>query len=332
LRRAGLVGLALVLAAPPAAAFVRSKTDVGGNPFFWPSSCVPVTIYLNGFTDPPPGKPANMSLPAVLKSITAAAHTWSKDAVTCDDGTHPFLEIVPTLAPAPTKPPRATDPAVHGSWDARNSIIFRTESWSRSGLPGHDFPDEALAVTTVTAVGDGSIVDADVEINAVSKAWFNFDPGATPPSSGHGGSPDLFDLQNALTHEFGHFIGFDHTCWAPANELPGKLRPTNDKGDPVPDCADAPGAVATTVMFNVTGPGEISQRFLADDDRRGVCAAYAAALDPGTCALDTAPPGCAVGVRPRATREPGESGGAAAVVAAIALGAARRRRASGVRG
>jgi hypothetical protein len=317
---AALAALA-ALAAGEARAFVRSTT--GNAPFFWQESCVPVTIYLNGFP-----KASGMAPDQVVKSVTAAAHTWSADAVSC--GTPPgslpppFLEIVPTLAPASAPPPPV-------AWDAKNSIIFRTEMWSKSGKPGHAYAFEALAVTTVTARSDGHIVDADMEINGVNQSWMNLDPGVTIPFD-QGDTKQVFDLQNALTHEFGHFIGLDHTCFIPSPDNPlvstdGKPRPNDDKGNPIPDCDGAPSDVATTVMFNVTVPGETSKRVLSSDDILAVCTIYTPSMPHDTCALDTAAPGCAVGPA-RPARRAGVWLGlpAAALALVVVLGARRRAR------
>ena len=64
--------------------------------------------------------------------------------------------------------------------------------------------------------------------------WANYDPGATIPGS-HGMVP--IDLQAAITHEFGHFIGLDHTCHGPADAE----RQIDNNGNAVADCGlDAP--------------------------------------------------------------------------------------------
>jgi hypothetical protein len=292
-----------VLASARAEAFVQTTT-ADGHGFFWQESCVPATIYLNGFE-----KKTGMTVDQIVKSVTAAAHAWSTDAVSCKDSAGnplppPYLEIVPTLAPISAKPPAVTDPSIPGSWDTKNTITFRTEMWTRNGVPitptspaSDLYDNNALAVTTVTARSDGHIVDVDMEVNGVSKQWLNLDPGVPFPSGQ--GEPDFFDLQNALTHEFGHFIGLSHTCFTASADNPlvgtdGKLRPNGSDDKPVPDCDAAPSDVANTVMFNVTMAGETSQRNLAPDDINAVCTIYAASKSAGTCALDTPPASCAI--------------------------------------
>jgi hypothetical protein len=321
-----LVPLASLLLAGRADAFVRRVNDKSGAPVFWQQPCVPVTVYLNGFESSK--NQAAMSPAAILKSVTEAAHAWSADAVTCPGGGSPSIEIVPTVAPLDA-------PAAPVAYDAKNVVIFRTdtrhEDWAKGGkvtpaTPPYD--PMGLAITTVTSEGDGHIVDVDVEINATNglAVWMNLDPGVSPPAQ-QGDIVNFNDLQNALTHEFGHFVGLDHTCFPPDNMNPALLRPNDDQGHLVPLCDDkAPADVQASVMFNVMPPEQTSKRFLSPDDVRGVCAIYPPARATGTCALDQAPAaGCAVAAPPRA---PGAELPASVVglVLAAARGARRRAR------
>jgi hypothetical protein len=333
-RGLGFIAFLTVLEAARANAYVRSTTDDGMHAFYWKESCVPVTIYLNGFDGSlDSSRASGMSPNQIIKSVTAAAHTWSTDAVSCPSGgvtTNPSLEIVPTVAQATAAPPPA-------AWDGRNSVIFRTDSWSRSGkpptVPADDFPFEALAVTTVTARLDGHIVDVDMEVNGVNKNWMNLDPGVSVPFD-HGDTKEVFDLQNALTHEFGHFIGLDHTCFIPSDANPnvsaqGKIRPQDDQGNPVPDCDSAPESIVNTVMFNSAPTGQTSKRVLSPDDIRAVCEIYPASRDSEVCALDSASPGCAVAPE-RSGRRAGRGQALGLALGVGALGmlvavAARRR-------
>jgi len=319
-----LVALLTAATAGRAEAFVRTLHDGSGKPVFWQESCVPFTIYLNGFERP--SDVSRMSLPDIIKSLTEAAHAWSSDAVTCPSGGAPDLELVPTLAPTSAAPPPA-------AYDARNVVIFRTDNWSKSGKPSTadnpDYPPEALAVTTVTSDTSGRIVDADVEINALNLPgqWFNLDPGVVPPQNPQ--QPiDYYDLQDALTHEFGHFIGLAHTCFNPDVD---KLRLKDDAGQDVPNCGDAsPPAAMSAVMYFKVFPSEVSKRVLSPDDIRAVCTVYDPSRPHVACALDQAPAGCAVAAR---GRHPGNEV-ALGVLAAFGLLAEtvrRRRRAVSAR-
>jgi hypothetical protein len=301
-----LVGAGL---AGRADAFVRRIER--GKPVFWRQTCVPVTVYLNGF-DRSPNK-LDLSTDATIKSVVAAAHAWSADAVTCPSGGGPFLEIVPSVAPLDAQPPPV-------AYDAKNSIIFRTEQWA--------YDPDALALTSFKGVGsDGHIIDVDIEINAASPllVWMNLDPGVSvPASTANHGQDDgrrYYDLQAALTHEFGHFIGLNHTCYKPAA---GEPDVEDDQGQDIPACGASPPDVEATVMYATVEPGQATKRRLSDDDIRGVCAIYppSGAANAELCKMDDPPPGCAVASRARPLAS------LALLAGAVVSAMARRRRVS----
>jgi MYXO-CTERM domain-containing protein len=292
MRRLALALLVLVsspwLAAGPAHAYVRYKAKDGVTGLYWPATCVPVTAYLDAFDQ--------MRANDVAKAVAAAAHTWSPDEVTCADGTsHPYLEIVPSLSSDGGMPPLTND--------SRNVLVIRTASWPHEGM--------GLAITTVSSGPDGHIVDADIEVNAHDYQWANLDPGVQLG----GNHADLYDLQNALTHEFGHFIGLDHSCYSG----PGPA-PTDNLGNPAPDCDASPPAVRATVMYTGINPFEVSKRVLSPDDVQAVCDIYPAALEPRSCPLDVANDsvGCSVA--------PADADVLALGLGALALGWVGRRR------
>jgi hypothetical protein len=312
-----------LVAAGSARAYVRSTTMGGNAPLYWKEGCVPITVYVNGFDSSVHS--FQMPIDTIAKSVAAAAHTWSSDGVSCADGSVPYLEIVPTLSFAKTPAPAA--------YDARNSLIFRTDNWTQSGKPdGKPYAVEALAVTTVISRLDGHIVDADMEINAVNKVWMNLDPGVSLPFNHGVGGDAIYDIQNALTHEFGHFIGLAHTCFVPSMSNPlvddnGQIRPKDDQGKDIPDCDSAPAAVENTVMFASTDAGSTNKRTLAPDDINGVCGVYPQGRDAPACALDQATPGCAV-APPRPSRRGRGLPLAAVGLLVVAVGARRRARRS----
>ena len=148
------------MAGAPAWGFVRKKTD-GGLAEYWQPNCIQLDVYINDF--------AGMSRDEIAKSISAAAHTWSPTAVTCPDGSsHPFFEIVPSLAPANARAPRP-------GYDGHNTLQFYTA--------GSPYPENSalggstIALTSVWARADGHIVDADVQVNALDNTFANLDPG-----------------------------------------------------------------------------------------------------------------------------------------------------------
>jgi hypothetical protein len=299
-----IAGAIVTSAAPMAHAYVRAQTS-DGIPIYWTESCTSVTLYSNGFVES-----QAMSRDEVAKSLSAAAHAWSPDAVTCseaDGGTsHPYFEIVTAMAPD-----GASAPAIAS--DGINVLVFHLTDWPA------ELSDLALAVTSVTKKRDGRILDADVEINAQSYPWANYDPGASIPSI-HGSTP--VDLQAAITHEFGHFIGLDHTCHGPADN--GDYQVDNN-GNTVPPCGPyAPEAVRQTVMYAIVEPGTTGQRVLSPDDIAGVCAIYAAGRDPKTCSLDLPDDGC--GCSAGTSGRPVGGGGTVIFIGALASMTSRRPR------
>ena len=288
-----VVGAAVLAASPSAAAFVRYLTDTNA-PFFWAQISVPVTGYPNDFTQ------TSMTGAQVANAVQQAAAAWSAQTNACT-----YLELVPGLSTAPT--PLAVN-------DGHNSLIFHSALWCHVGANGAcnvEYDSSALAVTTDTAnTATGQILDADIEVNLVDYQWADV---VEDPSLA-----DDMDLQNALTHEMGHLIGLDHTCFDALTSTTG-VRPDDNNGNPIPDCTMASAAVKATTMFPSATPGDIEKRTLAPDDQNAVCTIYPAD-DPPPPPVDGGCEGCVVG----AGADPG------ARVALVALGAvvlARRRRA-----
>lgn len=284
-----------LLAAAPARAYVRYRTEAGA-PLAWSGTCLAITAY--------PAALAEMMPPdRVSAAASAAAQAWSADQVA---GT--ALEILVTTSDGAA--PAAAN-------DGRSALIFRTDSWCKAGeAPGScSYDPAALALTSVFArTSTGEILDADIEVNAKLFLWADLDLGTQA-------SANVQDLQNALTHEVGHLIGLDHPCLLPGSNGPPSV---DDLGNPVPACDDAPEAILESTMFPSATPGDLSKRTLAPDDELAAREIYPANVD-GLCTSPTPatePPswGCAAsGALPPAP------GALACVAAAFAWAAARRR-------
>jgi hypothetical protein len=309
LRLAGplaVAGLLLSLAAPPRAeAYVRYLTKSGLG-FFWPQTCVPVSAY------PLSMKDANgnmeMTPDQIMHAATAAASAWSTATHDASSPSCTYLKIVVTEPDGPI--PKA-------ALDYTNALVFRTTSWcAPTDPPGMcSYAPEALAITSVYVnKQNGRIIDGDIEVNAKNFIWTDLD--LDPAGRGKQ------DLQNALTHEMGHLIGLDHTCFAPGT--PGDP-PIDNHGNPIPSCDAAPPEVQATTMFASAIPGDTAKRTLAPDDIDAVCGIYSLDTDPMICPdHDVAPPrtGCALGATSRGA---GGAGAAVALGAALLLAARRRR-------
>ncbi|HEY3355413.1 MAG TPA: matrixin family metalloprotease [Polyangia bacterium] len=255
--------VALVLVAAPAAGFHVNTTD-DGRPLHWPAAAVRYQL------DPAGGAP--VAADAFGAAVDAAFAAWA---------TVPGGDLA--LEPGP---------AAAGGFgydpDGPNANVVRWE------LENWDYePDAVMLTFTHYRVSDGAIVDADILINGVDHDW-RADQGA---SGGFGEE----DLQNALTHEAGHFVGLGHS----------------------PEHPEA-------AMFPTVAPGEVSKRRLAADDEAGFAAIYAVAGAGPAAGSEDADPfrarGCDAGGGAR--RAPGAA--AVAALLLLAWAAARRRGAAAV--
>ena len=256
---------AALLAGRPADAYVRYTSNTG-KMFKWPQSCVAMVVFPNDLL-------GMMTRDEIINAVDSSAATWSKGADSCT-----YLDITMTSSADAT--PRAIN-------DGRNNVIFRATSWCKQNAAGDcdtDYDAAALALTSVSAsTSSGIIRDADIEVNAYHFSWADL---VTHPDL-RGGNQLFHDLQNAVTHEMGHVIGLDHTCY-----LQGPP-PLDNTGQPIPDCANASPDVLATTMFPSANPGDIDKRDLAPDDQQAVCDIYPAAEDPKTCSPgNTDPGGC----------------------------------------
>jgi hypothetical protein len=176
--------------------------------------------------------------------------------------------------------------------DGVNLIRFREASWCRPATdddPGECYPPDAAGLTTLWFINDsgsaqnGKILDADIELNAVHFT-LAVDGETTRPGGGC-----IADLANTLTHEVGHLVGLDHTCWNGVG-----TQPRDDSGALAPSC-DGPlsDEAQEATMFAYQDCGETKKASPEPDDINGVCAIYPLASDPGECrraGLD--PAGC----------------------------------------
>ena len=230
----------------PAQAFVRYYTE-DNAPFFWALPNLPVTAYVNDFNQ------STMTPDQVIGAVMAATATWSAQQNDCT-----YVSIVPQISSAPT--PRATN-------DAHNSLIFRGTSWCQLAPDGSceiEYDSSALAFTWDTAnKKTGQIYDSDIEVNLVNYSWADV---VADPSL-----HEDMDLQNAITHEFGHFLGLDHTCYSPSTT---SSPPLDNTGMPIPNCNFAPADVQATTMYPSAMAGDTQKRTLAPDDQQGLCAIY----------------------------------------------------------
>ena len=278
--------------------YVATRAPKSGTPLRWAKACVYITPDAAGTRD--------LVGDTEFQIIDTALTTWESATRGCG-----YLHFI-----------REAPEAGEVGYDGVNSVKFRETRWCRPATanePEDCYDSQAAAITTLSFVdllgeeNDGIILDADVEINAV-----HFAVSHEGKSFGDGKKSDL---TNTLTHEFGHVIGLDHTCW----DRPG-TPPTDGKGNPAPLCqplSALPPAITEATMFNYAPPGDVAKSTLEKDDVDGFCSIYPLEADPNVCApaLGFLDPGCACTLVAPKDKTPQP----AVILLAVALLVARRR-------
>jgi hypothetical protein len=244
--------------------FVRTKTYTDPpHPYAWPNKCH--AFELDEASAPPTAK--SLFAPA----FEAALGAWTTRDATCAD-----LSLTATEAKARLRPAN----------DRRNSVMFVTGPEWCDTVDGRRVCRDAsiLALTTVSSRSStGEILDADIQLNAVNHSWGDLAAGS---------SADV-DLQNALTHELGHTLGFDHTCRVdeeqaairklleqrlghPVDDAFFAAWDVDDGGRQVPLCRGADDALKKATMTAQSGLGDTELRTLSAIDVAGVCSVYSA--------------------------------------------------------
>lgn len=225
--RSSSVLLLASLLAGPALAYVRTTTRSSNppcpgtvaKPLYWNTVTVPYAMDAAGSPDVTAGDTA---FDAIRKSFQA----W--EDVTCS-----YIAFL-------DKGVQANTVVGFENGGANTNVVKWIESgWAQSS--------RAIAVTLTTYdCNSGQIFDADITLNGQS---FNF---TTQPRGGLSAA----DVQNTVTHEVGHVIGFDHDA------------------DP------------ESTMYADAPLGEIKKRSLTQADIDGVCLVYPLGKEPkpGGCA------------------------------------------------
>lgn len=189
-------------------------------------------------------------------AIDAAFHTWQALSDRCSDFTF-------------TDGGRVTNPLLGVNTPASNVVTFRETSCTDPGVVPAGSPclgdgscanafrcwdhlDTTIALTTVSYLTkSGVVTDADIELNAASFLFTTVD---SPPCAGAQAVTCVAtDLQNTMTHEIGHLVGFDHV--------------TN------------PGST----MLATAPAGETSKRVIDPGTADGFCSTYPKGEPPTPC-------------------------------------------------
>ncbi len=260
--RAVMIGLAVVALPAAADAYVRTTTS-SGRPVLWNGACAEMELSSVENPEYPTDKLRAAFSLVVSRWETALDHCaplnvslFSESTSVKDIGYDGTSLIRWRLSGA------CEDP------DQADSEICRSPN--------------AAAITTVFYIDrpgdprDGELLETDLELNGVAFAF------------GDDGEAGRMDMQNTLSHELGHFMGLDHTCYTRRGGAP----PMDSNQDAVPYCfplSGLPEAVTESTMFNFAEPGERNKRAPGPDEVRAVCELYASR--PATC-TDAGMPGC----------------------------------------
>jgi uncharacterized protein (TIGR03382 family) len=298
-----LAALVLVSGAR-AEAYVQFRTPDNVGWSWKGTNCMPIFAYTQGFRD--------MTVNEVTAAASGAAAAWSAAQNSCT-----YLTLSMRMSPDPTPiviPRRLT------------SLVFRDSVWCKLQNDGScstspedlSVYDSSVLMLTSSEVSNksGAMTRAAIEVNAADFSWADL---VLHPDRERGTTQDL---QNALTHELGHFIGLDHNCAPPGADAELML---DENDQPAPECDTAPPSIADATMFPTAPQGDIQKRTLSQDDLDALCATYPVAEDPKRCAPPWGPSegcGCAT-----AAGAPS----AATLVGLALLALARRRRASSPR-
>ncbi len=194
-------------------------------------------------------------------AIDAAFASWQAVSDTCSD----FRFV---------RGERQTKVQIGRGTETSNVIVFREQS-CRTAAPVADpcqadgscankyncwdHSDFTIALTTTTySTRTGAIYDADIELNAaphVDSTRFLFTTISSPPCPAGADAVTCVatDIQNTLTHEIGHAVGFDHV--------------------------ENPGAT----MEATAPPGETQKRIIDFGLSEGFCKTYPKGLPPVPC-------------------------------------------------
>jgi hypothetical protein len=242
----------------PAEAYVRTVTESGVDTA-WKTPCVTMEFSLGA---PPP----ELDAQGYLSAAQAAGAAWSQASL---DGINRCTNVIYTVVSVP-------DVAGQIGLDYHNRLIFRQGQWCSDPLPkdGSCYDPSALALTSVFEdASTGEILDADLEVNATDYTWGDY--------AAHPEQTNVQDFQGAITHEFGHVIGLDHTCFTPGGTFSDGTpvpRPVDNNGNPVPDCTagNLPAIITQSTMYvSVAAPSaEFELRSLSPDDVQAACDIY----------------------------------------------------------
>jgi MYXO-CTERM domain-containing protein len=201
---------ALVLGAATSAQAYLLVETDDGTPVHWQQRCVPWKLHELGSAD--------VGFDLTHEAMTQATDTWeeiSSSFITFEDQGVTSKQIV---TPA--------------QGEIENIVIWHEDA-------GWPYALRVVGLTSLTFdSASGQIIDADIEMNG-DDYDFGVDGGA-----------EVYDIQQALTHELGHLLGLDHSL------------------------------VEAAAMFPDAFPGEVQKRVLHGDDVDAVSETHPSGSEP----------------------------------------------------
>ncbi|MFT3836715.1 MAG: hypothetical protein QM723_06940 [Myxococcaceae bacterium] len=208
-------------------------------------------------------------------AIDQAIATWRALSDGCSDFVYTDLGLVDM-------------PQVGQGTEDSNVIVFR-ETACRDVVPQDDncladgscinlyrcwdHGDLTIALTTTTySIRTGIIYDADIELNAaphLDGTTFLFTTVDAPPCPIDQQSPSCVatDIQNTITHEFGHAMGFDHTLYP--NSTMNPTAPVGETSKRIIDLGTAQGFCSVYPKgqppLSCSEVGSLQRRIIADN-------------------------------------------------------------------
>ncbi len=236
--------------------FVRAA-NADNTPIFWKSGCAFVNTAVEGSTQ--------IAGDLEFDVIDDVLKSWQDNTRSCSQ-----FELI-------NDGPLDSEVGLDGI----NIIKFRDDRWCRPATdddPEKCHEEAAAGITTIffnnkSSSGlNGSIVDADIELNGVNFAF------AVDGQSG-GTQQCQSDLANTLAHEMGHFLGLSHTCRLANNPS------TDSFGVTIPLCTQETNnpAITDPTMYNFQRCAETKKATLESDDIAGMCSIYPSAEHANEC-------------------------------------------------
>jgi uncharacterized protein (TIGR03382 family) len=345
MRRAARLAAAvtILLAAAPAAAYVRSSDDGCGACFYWPSRDVPYVVNPPGDANDGVLEPSCGASPAA-DAVRLGFEAWSfatreGESTSCTDLKLPQAAATSTSTFVGYKQGTLENLVVFRRGICDDLVPQSDPCWTVDRKRNPDaycdtvhncFPLDSttsrstIALTTVTySPSTGRILDADMEL----VAWDGLVPGAQLQPTGAPSDGWLFSCADphgtaapSACTSYGdtgcYFMDLRNTVTHEAGHFIGLAHPCE-----APSCGTP--EVQQTTMYPSAMIGETKKRDLAPDDLAAVCDVYPASAAtptcPSSCAEESSGCGCS-------TATPSGILGALLGLGALAPRLARRRR------